>query len=185
MKIFATSVFLALACAMPTRANVQIEEATSNYELRGLTVKEIHEDIISNAPREEGNIVDAEIKESVTFTLGFNIVDGTCRVASDQVKLEIVSAFPRWADQERATHEVRKAWESYSNALRGHEDGHKAIAVKAANAVETLIHAGQSASTCESLKDKIKKAADEIIAISTSEQDGFDKSAPNIDIEEN
>ena len=185
MKIFATSVFLALACAMPARANVQIEEATSNYELRGLTVKEIHEDIMSNAPREEGNIVDAEIKESVTFTLGFKIVDGTCRVASNQVKLEIVSAFPRWADQERATHEVRRAWESYSNALRGHEDGHRAIAVNAANAVDTLIHAEQSASTCESLKDKITKAADEIIAISTDEQESFDKNALTIDIEEN
>jgi predicted secreted Zn-dependent protease len=185
MKIFATSVFLALACAMPARAHVQIEEATSNYHLRGLTVKEIHEDIMSNAPREEGNIVDAEIKESVTFTLGFKIVDGTCRVASNQVKLEIVSAFPRWADQERATHEVRRAWESYSNALRGHEDGHRAIAVNAANAVDTLIRAEQSASTCESLKDKITKAADEIIAISTDEQESFDKNALTIDIEEN
>ena len=137
MKIFATSVFLTLACAIPARANVEIEEATSNYELRGLTAKEIHEDIMSNAPREEGNIVDAEIKESVTFTLGFNTTDGICRVASDQVKLEIVSAFPRWVDQERAAHGVRKAWESYSNALRGHEEGHRAIAVKAAHAVDT------------------------------------------------
>jgi predicted secreted Zn-dependent protease len=170
---------------MPVRANVEIEEATSNYELRGLTANEIHENILSNAPREEGNIVDAEIKEKVTFTLGFNTTDGICHVSSDRVKLEIVSAFPRWVDQERATEEVRKAWESYSNALRGHEDGHKAIAVKAANAVDTLIHAEQGASTCESLKDKITKAAEEIIAISTGEQDGFDKNAPNIDIEEN
>ena len=185
MKIFATSVFLALACATPARANVQIEEATSNYDLRGLTVNEIHEDIMSSAPREEGNIIDAEIKESVTITLRFNTTNGICRVASDQVKLEIVSAFPRWADQERATREVRKAWESYSNALRAHEDGHRAIAVKAAHAVDSLIHAEQEASTCESLKDKITKAADEIIAISTGEQEGFDKNAPAIDIEEN
>jgi predicted secreted Zn-dependent protease len=185
MKTFVTSVLLMLACAIPARANVEIEEAASIYELRGLTANEIHEDILRSAPREEGNIVDAEIKERVTFTLGFNTTDGTCRVASDQVKLEIVSAFPRWVDQERATNEVRKAWESYSNALRGHEDGHRAIAIKAANAVDTLIHAGQSASTCESLKDKITKAADEIVAIAAGEQEGFDKNAPAIDIEEN
>jgi predicted secreted Zn-dependent protease len=57
--------------------------------------------------------------------------------------------------------------------------------VKAANAVDNLIHAGQSASTCESLKDKITKAADGIIAASTGEQESFDKNAPSIDIEEN
>jgi predicted secreted Zn-dependent protease len=185
MKPFVTSVLLTLACAIPARANVEIEEAASNYELRGLTANEIHEDILRSAPREEGKIVDAEIKESVTFTLGFNTTDGICRIASDQVKLEIVFAFPRWVDQERATNEARKAWGSYSTALRGHEDGHKAIALKAANAVDTLIHAEQSASTCEALNDKITKAADEIIASSTSEQEGFDKNAPNIDIEEN
>ena len=185
MKIFATSVFLTLACAIPARANVEIEEATSNYELRGLTANEIHEDILRSAPREEGNIVDAEIKESVTFTLGFNTTDGICRIASDQVKLEIVSAFPRWVDQERATNEARKAWESYSTACEAMRTVTRQSRSRRRTPSIRLIHAEQEASTCESLKDKITKAADEIIASSTGEQEGFDKNAPNIDIEEN
>jgi predicted secreted Zn-dependent protease len=93
--------------------------------------------------------------------------------------------FPRWVDQERATNEARRAWESYSNALRGHEDGHKAIAVKAANAVDALIHAEQGASTCASIEARIAKAADKINSIATGEQESFDKSAPTIDIEDN
>jgi predicted secreted Zn-dependent protease len=122
MKCFVASVFLTLAYAIPAQANVEIEESTSDYELRGLTAREIHDDILHDdilkkAPREEGNIVDAEIKERVTFILGYKTTDGICRVASDQVKLEIISAFPQWADQERATDEVRKVWESYSIAL--------------------------------------------------------------------
>jgi predicted secreted Zn-dependent protease len=185
MKTLVMSVFLTFGCAIPAWANVKIEEVNSDYELRGLTTSEIHENIMRNTPREEGKIVDAETKEEVTFTLGYETKDGTCRIASDQVKLEIVSTFPRWVDQERATNEARKAWESYSNALRGHEDGHKAIAVKAANAVDTLIHKEQGASTCASLKDKIAKAADNIIAIAMGEQESFDKNAPNIDIAEN
>jgi predicted secreted Zn-dependent protease len=185
MKALATSAFLTLACAIPASANVEIKEAISDYELRGVTANEIHENILKNAPREEGNIVDAETKESVTFILGYETKDGTCRIASDQVKLEIVSTFPRWIDQERATDEARKAWESYSSALRGHEDGHKAIAVQAANAVDTLIHEEQGASTCASIEAKISKAADKINAIALSEQESFDKNVPNIDIEEN
>jgi predicted secreted Zn-dependent protease len=185
MKPLVTSAFLTLACAIPAWANVGIKEVNSDYELRGVTTSEIHENILKNAPREEGNIVDAETKERVTFTLGYETKDGTCRIASDQVKLEIISTFPRWVDQERATNEARKAWESYSNALRGHEDGHKAIALKAANAVDTLIHVKQGASTCASIEAKIAKAADKINTIALSEQESFDKNAPNIDIEEN
>jgi predicted secreted Zn-dependent protease len=184
MNILAISVCLTLACATPALANVEVEESTSNYDLRGVTKNEIHESILSSAPREDGNIVDAEIKENVTFTLGYKTTDGTCRVASDQVKLEIVSAFPRWVDQDRAASGVRQAWENYSNALRSHEDGHRAIAVKAANAVDTLIHETQGASTCDSVKDNIAKAADEIIARFTGEQENFDKNAPVIDIGE-
>jgi hypothetical protein len=53
---------LTLACAMPAWADVGINEVNSDYELRGTTTKEIHENILKNAPREEGNIVDAETK---------------------------------------------------------------------------------------------------------------------------
>jgi predicted secreted Zn-dependent protease len=185
MKTLATSAFLAIACAIPAWANVGIKEVNSNYELRGTTTKEIHENILKNAPHEEGNIVDAETKESVTFALGYKTEEGTCRIASDQVNLDIISTFPRWVDQERATNETRRAWESYSNALRGHEDGHKAIAVKAANAIDALIHAEQGASTCASIEARIAKAADKISSIATCEQESFDKSAPTIDIEDN
>jgi predicted secreted Zn-dependent protease len=185
MKTLVASAFLTLACAMPAWADVGINEVNSDYELRGVTTKELHENILTNAPREDGNIVDAETKENVTFALGYKTEDGTCRIASDQVKLEIISTFPRWVDQERATNEARKAWESYSSALRGHEDGHKAIAVKAAHAVDALIHAEQGAPTCASIEAKIAKAADKINSIAMDEQESFDKNAATIDIEDN
>jgi predicted secreted Zn-dependent protease len=185
VKILATSAFLAVTCAIPAWANVGIKEVNSDYELRGVTTKEIHENILKDAPREDGNIVDAETKESVTFALRYKTEDGSCRIASDEVKLEIISTFPRWVDQERATNGARRAWESYSTALRGHEDGHKAIAVKAANAVDALIHADQGASTCASIEARIAKTADKINSIATGEQESFDKSAPTIDIEDN
>lgn len=174
---------LAMGLSTHAWAEVRVEETNSSYELRGLTTEQIHADIMNSAPRENGEIIDGEMNENVSLSLDYTTQGGTCRVGTDTVILKLVTSMPRWVDEGRAPDGVRKAWNAYFSALQAHEGGHKAIALSAANAIDGLIHADQSAQSCSALETKIKKAAEKIQIEAEAEQESFDQSAKPFDLE--
>lgn len=164
-------------------AEVKIEQTNSTYELRGLTTEQIHDDLMKSAPRENGEIIDGELKDDVSLSLDYTIQAGVCRVGTDTVTLKLVMSLPRWVDEGRAPDEVRKAWNAYFSALQSHEGGHKAIALDAANAIDGLIHDGPSGQSCSALETKIRKAAEKIQIEAEAQQENLDQSAKPFDLE--
>lgn len=176
-------VMLAVGLSTPVWAGVKVDETNSTYDLRGLTTKQIHDDIMKSAPQENGETIDGEMNDDVSLSLNSAMQGDTCRIASDQVTLKLIIALPRWVDEGRASDDVRKAWNAYFSVLKAHEEGHKAIALKAANAIDGLIHADPSAQSCADLETKIKKAAEKIQIDAEAEQESLDQNAKPFDLE--
>lgn len=165
-------------------AKVTVEQTDSRYELRGLTKEEIHSDIMKNAPKENGEIIDGEMNDDLTLSLDYTVQAGKCQIASDTVNLKLVMSLPRWVDEQRASEKVRTAWNEYFSVLQAHESGHKEIAVRAANEIDKLIHSGQSAESCSELKARITTAAEGIQSKAEAAQEKHDKNSQSFDLVE-
>jgi len=172
-----------IAMASPAWSDVKIEDTKNSYEIRGLTTEAIHNDIMKNAPREGDDIIDGETLDKITWSLNYSTEDKECHVTSDSVRLQLKMTLPTWIDESRASPKVRAAWDAYLLALRGHEYEHKAIAVKAAHAVDRLIHSDRSGGSCNVLNARLNDAAEKIVAEGEREQDRLDSNARSFDIE--
>jgi predicted secreted Zn-dependent protease len=85
---------------------------------------------------------------------------GSCHLASATTELDIKMTLPRWDAPPSASPELVKRWNRFSTALRKHEDGHRDIAVAAANAIEKHAVKAAPATSCETLKQTLSRIAD-------------------------
>lgn len=173
----------ALILASQARAEVRISETSSNYELRGLSTAAIHDDIMKRAPREGSGVIDGDTSDRLSLSFKYATEDQACRVAKDTVHLEINTTLPVWIDEQRADPAVRAAWNDYLLNLRGHENGHKTIAVTAAQRIDQLIHNTKPAKTCAELEASLSSEARKIQEQAEAEQDRYDQQAQSFDIE--
>ncbi|KUM26300.1 hypothetical protein AU467_22395 [Mesorhizobium loti] len=173
------------ALLIPTTAfaGVKIDEKSSTYDLRGLTIAAIHEDILRNAPRDADGVVDGETVNETNWSLNFEAANGNCQISFDAVNVSITMKLPRWVDEAQAPADVQKAWSAYIVSLREHENQHRDIAVKAAEAVDRLIHDQQPASKCSDIKQRIRDSAKTILNDAEVEQEKYDENAPSFDID--
>jgi len=87
-------------------------------------------------------------------------VDGSCRLASATTDLDIRMSLPRWDPPPSASPELVRRWNRFMSALRKHEDGHRDIAVAAANAIEKHAMKAAPEPDCDTLKKTLSQIAD-------------------------
>lgn len=183
MKTVAFATILALGLATQANAEVRIEASTSYYDLNGLTMREIHHSLMHNAPREGGQIIEGEVADHFSVVFRTKLDGNFCRPVEEFVTLKLKILLPKWADEERATTSVRMDWQRYMKKLVAHENGHKEIALSAANAVHRIFHDVSAKSSCKELDANVKRAANRAIAEAEEQQEAWDKNAEHFGIE--
>ncbi|MBN9075146.1 MAG: hypothetical protein BGN87_03490 [Rhizobiales bacterium 65-79] len=167
--------FIFMFSVQQALAHVELEVSSSTYELRGLTLKAIHEDMDMKA-QEGDEIVEGETKDTFAFELNFDQTGNVCRVSTDKILLKLDIRLPRWADEENANPSVRAGWNSYFGKLKAHEDGHKTIAVAAAHKINELVHSAKGARSCAAMETSLRSSAKQIVEAAEREQEQFDAS---------
>jgi predicted secreted Zn-dependent protease len=100
--------------------------------------------------------------------------DGSCRVSAASVWLDVDMTLPRWTPPANAKHKLVKRWNAFDAALRKHENGHRDIAIAAANDVASRVAATKPASDCSALKKTLGAMADGVVRDYRDKEDSYD-----------
>jgi predicted secreted Zn-dependent protease len=175
------SAFVALG-AVEARADVKLEETYSTYQLRGLSREAIHEDLHRVAKRDRDGLIDGEMSNDLHWNFRFAAAENSCRVSSDEIVLKIYILLPRWVDEERANSVLHSIWNTYFQELKAHEDGHKTIAVAAAERISKLAHDATASGSCTALERSLNDAAKRIVEDSERAQNQHDLNSQPFDL---
>ncbi|WP_164754297.1 DUF922 domain-containing protein [Mesorhizobium sp. M7A.F.Ca.US.008.03.1.1] len=183
MKQIILTALLFLIATLPANADVKVEESSTYFNLQGLTSREIHQDLMRNAPREGGEIIEGEVADHFSVDFQSRMDGQECRAFDERVTLKLKIQLPKWVDEKRAASAVRVSWNQYMDKLLAHENRHKEIAISAAHAVHDIIHTASIKGSCEGLDAKIRRAAKRTISESERRQQAWDENAEQFGIE--
>ena len=167
----------ALVYAAPASAEVKVEVTQSTYELRGLSREAIHDDLHRVGKKDGDGVIEGEVGDEMSWKLKFAAEGNSCRVTSDVVTLKLSVTMPVWVDEARADEAVRTVWNTYYRDLKDHEDGHKAIAVDAAEQIDKITHQATAPGPCNALEQSLDTAAKQISEAAEEAQDKHDANA--------
>jgi predicted secreted Zn-dependent protease len=164
-------------------ADVKLDVTYSTYQLRGLNLKAIHDDLHRVAKKDRDGIIDGEVSDAWDWNFRFAAAENSCRVSSDEIILKLNILLPTWVDEARADPGLRTAWDTYFQKLKAHEDGHKSIAVDAADRISKLTHGATAPVSCTALDQSLNRAAKQIVHNAEEAQDQFDANPKPFDLE--
>lgn len=98
----------------------------------------------------------------------------SCELASAKTELDIHMTLPRWMPPKGASPVLVKKWNTFADALRKHEDGHRDIAIEAARVVTDRAGAAQSESDCATLKKRLERIADDTLREYRDKESSYD-----------
>jgi predicted secreted Zn-dependent protease len=156
------------------RADAKLEVTYSTYQLGGLSKETIHADLHRVAKRDRDGIIDGEVAETWDWNFRFETVANSCRVSSHDIILKLDILLPTWVDEARAGPALRAAWIAYFQELQNHENGHKTIAVDAAERISKLMHGAKATGSCTALEQSLNRAVKRIVENAEEAQDQFD-----------
>lgn len=168
-------VLAAIAAMSPASADVRVEVENAPYQLRGLTTKAIDEDLHRSGMKEQDNIIAGEISDQVSWMFNLAETSGSCRVTSNTVLLKLNVVMPVWVDENQAPQDVRDTWKTYYTDLKAHEDGHKSIAIDAANRIGKVIDGATAPGSCADLKASLESTAQQLVQTMEQSQSRFDE----------
>jgi predicted secreted Zn-dependent protease len=163
--------------AAPAAADVKLEVINSTYELHGLSREAIHDDMHRVGKKDGDGIIEGEVNDDLAWKLKLAETNGSCRVTSDEITLKLSVTLPVWVDEARAGPEVRAVWNTYYRDLKAHEDGHKAIAVDAAERINKITHEATAAGPCKALERSLNSTARQIYDAAEEAQEQHDANA--------
>jgi predicted secreted Zn-dependent protease len=122
------------------------------YDVSGDTTSEVRQQLTRLGPIERGQHVDAYTDWQIRWRYSYTTdPGGGCTLGSTQVTVTIITTLPRWSPQQSSAPQLRSIWQQFSASLALHEDGHKAIALAAAEEIRDLLNALPSQTSCKAL----------------------------------
>ena len=145
------------------------------YDVSGNTAQEIRTSINAHPAHPAdptGARFDANTRWEFKLVWTFDTSGGGCRAKSIVTYLTITQTFPHWVptDTDRS---LQQEWSDYIVALRVHEDGHKQIALDAANDAIQRVRA-QTVATCKEFDIAAQSAVEAATSLGKSRDEQYD-----------
>jgi predicted secreted Zn-dependent protease len=134
---------------------------TNTYAVTGATIREIRADLARKRPWKSE--LDGYTAWKVDWSYRTERTESGCRLQSIDVRTEITITIPRWTPPADADPQTKANWATYIKGLLAHEDGHKRIALAAANEVRTRVKQVPAAATCRDLDASLKREANKAV----------------------
>lgn len=98
----------------------------------------------------------------------------SCELASAKTELDVHMTLPRWMPPRDASPVLVKRWNTFADALRKHEDGHRDIAIEAARVVADRAGKVAPERDCATLKKKLGRVADDTLREYKDKESSYD-----------
>jgi len=135
------------------------------YEIHGANQREMRNEIDRLRPSDPVNASrhDGYTHSHVTWTYYLQPSREGCAVRSFETELKVTMTLPRWIKPAGVSARLVEQWETYSAALRVHENGHYEIAVAAAAEVKRRALELRSAEGCKALDQALDVTANVVL----------------------
>jgi predicted secreted Zn-dependent protease len=161
----------ALARSAPRAAITAREQY---YDIDGSSAGALRNQISRLGPKDEsGKSHDALTIWSLEWAYGTAQRGDSCGLRDVKVTLNVSVTLPRWKPPATATAELLKTWQAYSQAVRLHEAGHRAIAERNAREVMAALTPLRGTS-CDKLSDEATRTAERIVADGRARNRAYD-----------
>jgi len=98
----------------------------------------------------------------------------SCQLASAKTELDIHMTLPRWMPPRNASPVLVKRWDTFADALRKHEDGHREIAIESARVVVDRVGKAEPEHDCATLKKRLGRIADDTLREYKDKESSYD-----------
>jgi predicted secreted Zn-dependent protease len=134
----------------PKAGVVRARTETIYYEVKGRSRSDIAAALRNGGPNIRGRQFFGMTEWEVSA--GYRPVERAngCSIDALTVEVKITTHLPQWQKTSTASEELSGAWEQFLEALAHHEDGHRALAEEAAEAIRQRLLA-TTESTCAQL----------------------------------
>jgi len=152
-----------------------VTETNSYYAIRGFTQQDLQRQMHRYGPRgEDGRRYDAATLYHMTNTYSWRRERDDCRIQTVNVELSLRTILPEWANPQDAPPGPRDDWPVRLAALRRHEDGHRAIDLKGAQALWDAVSALPPAPDCDAFQRRVKEASESVVRATEAENERYE-----------
>lgn len=152
-----------------------VQETTERYPVAGNCEKDLSEQLARKATcRPDGRKYDSQVKWKVGWAFDHERAAGACSPEGFRLTVNMTTSLPDWVDRATAPEPLMFKWDVYLQSLERHEQGHRAIVLRAAEELSRAIAALPPASSCKELDRRVNQVCRTRLARLAEEQDGYD-----------
>jgi predicted secreted Zn-dependent protease len=149
--------FTVVRPAQPRSSAPHVRETYDTYNVRGTSIPELRADLRRNGVRmNDGNIFDALTSWDVRWEYDYDRTGNGCSADDFRTIVDVTIRYPRWISNDGAPAPLADAWDAYLHSLILHEQGHRDIAVAAADGLSRAVAALRPAATCADLDRSVE-----------------------------
>ena len=160
-----TLLILCCVCLPQAHAEPEVRVEETYYSVSGTTAQQIRSSLNRNTPvQQNGQLFDAHTQWDIRWQFWWNAdSNGNCRLTRVSTQVVIRYTLPQLQKPETLPEELLRRWKKYLGALVAHEEGHAAIGIDAARAIEhRLLQMGER-SSCDQLEIAANRLAQKIL----------------------
>ncbi|PZV06666.1 MAG: hypothetical protein DCF22_23325 [Leptolyngbya sp.] len=158
-------------------ANPQIILTTPYYAINGTTADQLRRQMnqVGVLDPRSNRRFDGYTSWQIRWQYRYITSDNACRIHKATVKTNITMTLPRWNPPRNASRKVIYRWQTYSKALKTHEDGHKQNGINAGNEVLQTLQSLPGYTSCDQLGKTANTLGDHLIQKHTQWDIAYDK----------
>lgn len=157
----AGGVSAAVPAGREQRGTVYSSIETDTYLVRGATDREILTSLRSQGPRSAGGVFFGLTVTELEYRYYKVTAPGACRIEDVEVDLVVRITLPDWEPPRDADAALRSAWSRFATSLRGHENGHRDLAVAGAESVRAALE-GLRTPSCDTADEEAQRIAERV-----------------------
>ena len=148
---------------------------TNYYEVIGATLAEVRESIVRSRPWNTNSVMDGRTDWKVRWRFKIADYGNVALVQSFEVLTTVTVTLPTWNPPADVPQPLLEGWKRYFGNLKRHEDGHVALALRAAAEVRKRTSVIKEAPTLRELTDQINNTANKAIDEFRRKDQEYDK----------
>lgn len=148
----------------PVSAEPLVRMHTSYYYVDGPSATILAAQIDQNGPTgADGKRYAGKTKWDVQWKFRHEQRGVTCSMTEVAVAIGIAQTLPKWRGEAKGAASLKTRWQTFVDALKRHEDGHKDHGLAAGREIEAALLAAKPASNCEELAMAANSTAEAIV----------------------
>ena len=140
---------------------VRTTVAVRTYPVTGSRADEVLASMAAAAPSTEGETFFGLTVTELSFRYVRETTPGACTLRNVEIALAVTVSLPAWTPGPGTDYALRRDWARFDSSLRRHEDRHRALAERGAEAILRELD-GLSAPTCGQADVEARRRAERV-----------------------